>query len=46
MTSVYPVPPEIQALMTHPADTASFTFTDPVDALLRLLLLSPMGADA
>ena len=32
--------------MTHPADSASFTFTDPVDALLRLLLLSPMGADA
>ena len=32
--------------MTRPADSASFTFTDPVDALLRLLLLSPMGADA
>ena len=43
---MYTVPPEIQALMTSPADSASFTFTDPVDALLRLLLLSPMGADA
>ena len=46
VTSVYTVPPEIQALMTRPADSAAFTFTDPVDALLRLLLLSPMGADA
>jgi hypothetical protein len=46
VASVYPVPPEIQALMTHLADTAPFTFTGPVGALLRLLLLSPMGADA
>ena len=46
VTSVFRVPPDIQALMTHPADSASFAFTDPVGALLRLLLLSPMGADA
>ena len=32
--------------MECPSAWASFTFTDPVEACLRLLLLSPLGADA
>jgi hypothetical protein len=32
--------------MECPSPTATFTFTDPVEACLRLLLLSPLGADA
>ena len=32
--------------MECPSQTADFTFTDPVEACLRLLLLSPLGADA
>ena len=31
--------------MERPTATATFTFTDPVEACLRLLLLSPLGAD-
>ena len=46
VTTSYPVPAEIQALMECPIPTCSFTFTDPVEACLRLLLLSPLGADA
>ena len=46
VTTSYPIPNDIQALMECPTATASFTFTDPVEACLRLLLLSPLGADA
>ena len=43
VTSVYTVPPEIQALMTRPADSAAFTFTDPVDALAPALAVESHG---
>ena len=46
VTTYFPIPDEIQALMECPSATAAFTFTDPVEACLRLLLLSPLGADA
>ena len=32
--------------MEYAVPTVTFTFTDPVEACLRLLLLSPLGADA
>jgi len=32
--------------MDRPQKTIDFTFTDPVDALMRLLLMSPLAADA
>jgi len=31
--------------MSHPKPTVEFTFTDPTDALIRLLLLGPLAAD-
>jgi hypothetical protein len=42
----YPVPKNIQELMDCPMKSIDFTFTDPVGALVRLLLMSPLGADA
>ena len=32
--------------MSHPAESVHFTFCNPVDQLLRILLLSPLAADA
>ena len=41
----FPVPPDVQPLMCYPATKVHMTFHNPVDALLRLLLLSPLAAD-
>ena len=41
----FPVPPDVQPLMCYPANKVHMTFHNPVDALLRLLLLSPLAAD-
>jgi len=46
VTTSYRIPEEIQALMECPSSSVRFTFTDPVEACLRLLLLGPLGADA
>ena len=36
---------KVQELMTRPAKTVTFKFIDPTDALVRLLLLSPLAAN-
>ena len=41
----FPVPLEVQELMCEPQSEVHFDFCDPVDALMRLLLLSPLAAD-
>ena len=41
----YPVPPAVQELMCVPVEDVHFEFCDPVDALMRILLLSPLAAD-
>jgi len=38
------IPQAIQALMCNPQETVDFTFNDPTEALVRLLLLSPLAA--
>ena len=43
--ATYPVPPEIQALMTSPRDVITMQFLDPTEALVRLLVCSPLAAD-
>jgi hypothetical protein len=45
ITCTYPVPPEVQALMTDPKDTIVMEFVDPTEALVRLLTCSPLCAD-
>ena len=45
VSTSYPVPKNIQELMDTPLKSIDFTFTDPVGALMRLLLMSPLGAD-
>jgi hypothetical protein len=42
---VFPVPLEIQNLMCAPKATVVFRFTDPTEALARLLVCSPLAAD-
>jgi hypothetical protein len=44
-TCVYPVPREVQAMMSQPATTVTFDFLDPTDVLARLLTMSPLAAD-
>lgn len=41
----FPVPHAVQNLMCEPAEVVHFEFCDPVDVLMRLLLLSPLAAD-
>ena len=38
------IPQAIQDLMCNPQDTVDFSFIDPTEALVRLLLLSPLAA--
>jgi hypothetical protein len=45
VTSSFPVPLRVQHLMSNPKPVVTFTFANPVDALMRLLLLSPLAAD-
>jgi hypothetical protein len=42
---VYPIPDDVQALMTTPSPSVTFSFLDPTSALVRLLLCSPLAAD-
>ena len=44
-TCVFPVPIEVQAMMSMPADTIEFQFLDPTDVLARILIMSPLAAD-
>ena len=44
-TCVFPIPEEVQAMMTTPAATVKFDFLDPTDVLARLLIMSPLAAD-
>jgi hypothetical protein len=44
VTCEFNVPEAVQALMCCPTNVVKFTFFDPTDLLLRLLLLSPLGA--
>ena len=41
----YAVPSLVQPLMCDPQEKVTFTFTNPVDVLMRLLLLSPLAQD-
>jgi hypothetical protein len=41
---VFPVPEEVQLLMTKPTETITFNFFDPTDILVRLLVFSPVAA--
>ena len=43
---VFPVPIEVQQLMTKPQEFITFTFFDPTDILVRLLVFSPVAARA
>ena len=40
----YDVPEDVQELMSTPIDVVKFTFYNPVDMIVRLLALSPIGA--
>jgi hypothetical protein len=40
----FAVPEVVQKLMTAPLDIVNFTFYDPVDMVVRLVALSPIGA--
>ena len=42
---MFPHKKKVQNLMSNPKATVEFTFTDPTDALVRLLLLGPLAAD-
>ena len=44
-TCVYPVPREVQAMMSRPATTVTFQFLNPTDVLARILIMSPLAAD-
>jgi hypothetical protein len=43
---VYPIPRDVQELMSTRADSVNFDFLDPTDALARILIMSPLAADA
>ena len=42
----FPIPEDIQQLMSVPATSVKFQFEDPTEALVRLLVFSPLAADA
>jgi hypothetical protein len=42
----FPVPPDVQALMSFPTEEICFNFFDPTDMLVRLLVCGPLGARA
>jgi hypothetical protein len=39
----FPVPREVKKYMANPMDEILFTFVDPTDALVRLLVMSPLA---
>ena len=43
---VFPVPANIQKLMCQPQSNVTFRFTNPTEAMVRLLACSPLAADA
>ena len=46
VTCTFVVPEEVKPLMCGPINNVRFTFYDPTDILIRLLVLSPIGARA
>jgi hypothetical protein len=42
----FPVPADVQALMSFPTTEICFNFFDPTDMLVRLLVCGPLGARA
>ena len=42
----YPVPMAIQLLMSKPVESITMDYVDPTEALVRLLVCSPLAADA
>ena len=46
ITQTTNIPQGIQDLMCNPQDTVSFSFVDPTEALVRLLLFSPLAANS
>ena len=45
-TCVYPIPRDVQELMSTRANSVKFDCLDPTDALARILIMSPLAADA
>ncbi len=43
VTHAYPVPRELKKFMAKPKDDIVFTFINPTDALVRLLVMSPLA---
>ena len=43
VTHRYPVPRELKRFMAKPKDEIVFTFINPTDALVRLLVMSPLA---
>ena len=39
----FPVPREVKKYMANPVDEILFTFIDPTEALVRLLVMSPLA---
>jgi hypothetical protein len=39
----FPVPREVKKYMANPVDEIHFSFIDPTDALVRLLVMSPLA---
>ena len=39
----YPVPREVKKYMINPVDEIAFSFIDPTEALVRLLVMSPLA---
>jgi hypothetical protein len=39
----FPVPRDVKKYMANPVDEILFTFIDPTDALVRLLVMSPLA---
>ena len=44
-TVEYPVPIDVQELMSVPTTVLTFKFLDPVECLIRLLTVGPLSAD-
>ena len=44
-TAEFPVPMDVQELMSVPTAVLTFKFLDPVECLIRLLTVGPLSAD-
>ena len=44
VSCVFPVPLDVQSKMTQPQENITFTFFDPTETLVRLLVFSPVAA--